>query len=87
MDFRWDLNKETANISKHGVDFSEAQTVFADEAAIIEYDVEHSSEEEERWQISGYSTRHHLLKVVYTELDETTIRIISAWKIRPSNNP
>jgi hypothetical protein len=28
--FEWDLNKASANLSKHGVSFSEAASVFAD---------------------------------------------------------
>ena len=72
MEFVWDPNKEQANIIKHGVDFTEAQTVFTDESAPIEYDLEHSAEEE-RWQIRGYSSRHRLLIVVFAELDEETI--------------
>ena len=34
VSFEWDPNKAAANVRKHGVQFSEALTVFSDEYAI-----------------------------------------------------
>ena len=31
IEFEWDKNKATANLSKHGVSFDEAKTVFYEE--------------------------------------------------------
>ena len=33
--FEWDSNKNDINITKHGIDFREASTVFYDENAIV----------------------------------------------------
>lgn len=38
MTFEWDENKNQTNKRKHGVSFEEAQTVFYDEQALLEYD-------------------------------------------------
>jgi uncharacterized DUF497 family protein len=39
--FTWDPRKAASNVSKHGVAFKEAVTVFADPLAIIVEDAEH----------------------------------------------
>ena len=76
MDFEWDENKAAANLSKHGVSFDEAKTVFDDPFHIDFYDPDHSREEE-RYLIFGESHRHRLLIVSYTER-VSGIRLISA---------
>ena len=38
MEFEWDLNKAAANLSRHGVSFEEAQTVFDDPVYVDFYD-------------------------------------------------
>jgi uncharacterized protein len=43
--FTWDKRKAVANLSKHGVSFEEALTVFTDPLARIFPDEEHSSDE------------------------------------------
>lgn len=42
MKFEWDPEKAAANVKKHGVEFSEAMTVFADPLEITISDPEHS---------------------------------------------
>ena len=42
--FEWDSAKATANASKHGVSFEEAQSVFYDEFAVQFFDEDHSGE-------------------------------------------
>ena len=42
MYFEWDENKNEKNKLKHGVSFEEAETVFYDEQALLEYDDLHS---------------------------------------------
>jgi len=78
LKFEWDEQKARVNQKKHGVSFSEAESVFYDENARLLYDAEHSSEEE-RYIILGMSDSLLLLVVchVYKE-DEDTIRIFSA---------
>lgn len=76
MTFEWDENKARINLSKHGVSFDEAKTVFEDSFYVDFYDPDHS-EAEERYLIVGQSTQNRLLIVSYTER-QASIRIISA---------
>ena len=78
--FDWDEEKNQININKHGVSFEQAQYVFFDENAIVEYDDEHS-EDEDRFVIIGADIDFKILMVChcFRENDEV-IRIISARK-------
>ena len=77
IEFAWDPVKDLMNQRKHGVSFEEAQTVFLDEKALLEYDEAHSLEEE-RFRLLGMSDRNNVLLVVHCVRNEDTIRIISA---------
>jgi uncharacterized protein len=78
--FDWDPRKASANRAKHGVSFDEALTVFADEAALLIADPDHS-EVEERFVLLGMSALLRVLVVVHCDREaEGTIRIISARK-------
>ena len=74
--FEWDDKKASENLTKHGVSFSEASTVFADPLSRTILDSLYS-EEEERLVILGQSGLQHTLVVVHTYRGEV-IRIISA---------
>ena len=76
MEFEWNRDKAEANLSKHGVSFDEAKTVFDDPLYIDFYDPDHS-EDEDRYIIIGQSQEHRLLIVSYTEREDK-IRLISA---------
>lgn len=80
--FEWDPRKAAKNLRKHKISFKEAETVFRDRLAVIFDDEEHS-DDEFREIIIGYSTKNHLLLVWFTELDDTTIRIIGSRKATP----
>jgi len=43
--FDWDRDKEAVNVAKHGVDFSEAQSAFADPMLVLAADKGHSLKE------------------------------------------
>ena len=79
MEFEWDENKAEANLSKHGVSFDEAKTVFDDPLYIDFYDPDHS-DDENRYIIIGESQQRRLLIVSYTERDRQT-RLISAREV------
>ena len=79
LSFEWDSKKVSSNVTKHGVTFDEASTVFADPLAVIFDDDDHSREEL-REIIIGYSMLGQLLLVSFTERDKMTVRIISARK-------
>jgi uncharacterized protein len=76
MTFDWDDRKAADNLTKHGVSFDEAKTVFDDPLYIDFYDPDHS-EDEERYLITGLSNQGRLLIMSYTERTEF-IRLISA---------
>lgn len=79
MKFEWDENKAAVNLSKHGISFEEARTVFDDPLSVDFYDPDHS-DEEERYIIVGESQQGNLLIVSYTERADF-IRLISARKV------
>jgi uncharacterized DUF497 family protein len=81
--FEWDAAKAADNALKHDVTFEEAQTAFDDPNVVIEYDEEHSREEDRRRAI-GFSYRWRLISVIYTKRDEETIRLISARRTTPA---
>ena len=75
MKFQWDINKARRNLSKHGVRFSDAATIFDDELALTIEDPDAVGEW--RYVTMGQSAAGVLITVVYT-LREKEIRIISA---------
>ncbi len=79
MQFEWDSTKATANLSKHGVSFDEAKSVFDDPLYVDFYDPDHS-DGENGYIIIGQSQQGRLLMVSYTERNDT-IRIISSREV------
>jgi uncharacterized protein len=76
MKYVWDENKATANLSKHGVTFEEAKTVFNDSLFVDFYDPDHSYGEH-RYILIGESHQGRLLFISYMERNDV-IRLISA---------
>jgi len=74
--FEWDETKAETNLSKHGVSFQEARTVFLDPLARI-FDDELHSVDELREIIIGHSSDGRLLLVSFTEREVGLVRIIS----------
>lgn len=88
VDFEWDADKAERNVSRHGVSFEEARSVFFDDYARQFFD-EDRSDDEERFLMLGLSSRSRVLLVVHCERgrdarsgaeSEPIIRIISARK-------
>lgn len=79
MNFIWDKEKSEANLKKHHISFDVAMYVFLDNNRVEIYDQKHSSEIEDRFITIGYVENVSLF-VVYTMIDEKTVRIISARK-------
>lgn len=78
--FEWHEAKNRSNIRKHGVSFTEAQSVFYDEFAVQFYD-DANSNEEDRFIMLGMSSLSRVLVVCHCErTDGDVIRIISARK-------
>jgi uncharacterized DUF497 family protein len=79
VEFEWDPVKAEYNIQKHGVDFTEAATVFNDPLSITYADPDHLVDED-RYIIIGLSMDNRLLIVAHTDRGEMT-RIISAREV------
>ncbi len=76
MEFEWSREKAKVNSTKHGIDFTEAMTVFNDPLALTFQDPDHS-DEEDRFLVFGFLNRNRLLTVAYTYRVNNT-RLISA---------
>lgn len=79
MGFEWDEKKAVFNLSKHGVSFEEAMTVFDDPLYVDFCDPDHS-DDEHRYLIIGRSQQGRLLIVSYTERADS-IRLISSREL------
>jgi hypothetical protein len=79
VNYEWDPKKAASNLSKHGVDFADAATVFDDENAITMKD-DHT--DEDRYVSIAMDAMGRVLVMVYT-WREDNIRIISARKATP----
>jgi uncharacterized DUF497 family protein len=66
MEFEWDPEKAAANTERHGVEFSEAMTIFGDPLELTIADPDHSVGEK-RFLSIGQSLKGRLLVVAYTE--------------------
>jgi len=64
-EFEWDPVKAQANLSKHGLDFERAATVFRDPLAVTIPDEEHS-ETEARWITLGKDASGQYALVIHT---------------------
>jgi uncharacterized DUF497 family protein len=72
--FTWDPRKAASNLKKHTVSFIEAASVFADPLAAMLED----TLDPERAILVGQSDKRRVLLIVFIEVSEDTIRIISA---------
>jgi len=79
--FEWDPVKAERNLSKHGVSFDAAMSIFSDPLALTIFDADHN-DEEDRWITIGRAGPGNLLLAIHTHVemaaDEMLIRIISA---------
>lgn len=80
LSFVWDSNKNTGNITKHGIDFETAALVFTDDLR-LEFPDPDSPADEERYDTIGLV--HNVLFVVYCDRENkktggVDVRIISA---------
>ena len=84
IEFEWDKRKDRENQKKHGVPFTEAQTVFYDNRAIEFFDPDHSKDED-RFLMIGLSAKLRILIVNYLYKQgkkEDIIRIFSSRKAK-----
>ena len=76
MSYQWDEDKATVNLKKHGIDFADAVSVFADDLALTLSDGRFN---EERFIIIGADAFGRILLIVYTWRGRD-VRLISARK-------
>jgi uncharacterized protein len=76
MAYQWDSYKAAINLSKHGIDFADAVSVFADDLAVT---MSEERFDEERFITIGIDALGRVLVVVYT-CRGNDIRLISARK-------
>jgi len=79
MRFAWNQKKAAGNLSKHGISFEEAATVFGDPLSDTFPNPDHSLEEH-RFVIIGSSESGKILVVAHTD-DGELVRIISAREV------
>ena len=77
MDVNWDPDKAKSNYKKHGVHFSDAESVLYDPCALTIED--EYSEEEHRYISIGLDAIGRTLVIVYATINDD-IRLISARK-------
>ena len=82
VQFEWHPEKAHKSVSKHGVSFDEAATVFGDPLAVTIDDPDHS-QEERRFLTTGLSERKRLIIVAHTDR-EGRVRIITAREVTPA---
>lgn len=80
--FQWDSYKAAKNLSKHGVSFAEAATVFFDPRIMLTEDSRHS-QTEDRFIALGETNRKRVVFVAFTYrrskgYEKEIYRIISA---------
>jgi uncharacterized DUF497 family protein len=75
LDFVWDVHKAAANIAKHGVRFEQACEVFFDPLVRV---VDAGVADAARDGLLGQTNNGSLLFVVHIEIENDSIRIISA---------
>jgi uncharacterized protein len=77
MRFEWDERKEKGSITKHGVSFGEARSVFYDENAVEFFDPDHSADED-RFIMLGISYKLRVIVVCHCFREsDAVVRIIS----------
>ncbi|EPC02476.1 hypothetical protein L861_08920 [Litchfieldella anticariensis FP35 = DSM 16096] len=73
--FVWNDAKASGNLNKHGVSFEEAVTVFDDPMLVVQ---DASRNDQTRDAVIGFDLHTRLLFVVYVEIQDDGLRIISA---------
>jgi len=77
MRYTWDEKKAAQNLRLHRIAFEDAVKIF--QGPILEQLDERFDYPERRWYAIGLADARPVT-VIYTDLDEQTRRIISAWK-------
>jgi len=74
--FDWDEGNIKKNFKKHSVTVQESEEVFSNEPFFISEDMEHSTNEEQRFEALGKTKENRMLFVSFT-VRNTKVRFIS----------
>ncbi len=77
--FVWDESKRLKVVAEHKVDFALLLDAFDDDFGVYFEDVEHSTQEETRFNLIGFAARYGLIFAAFT-YENKDIRLITAWK-------
>lgn len=77
MEFEYDPDKSTANLDKHGIEFTDAQQLWLDPLRV---EVPARTEDEPRWLVIGQIHNKHWSAVITYRQEK--IRIISVRRSR-----
>ena len=80
MRYSWDPEKNRRNIRRHGVDFSDAISIFEG------LTLERIDDREDYGEVRVYAVGEangRVITVIYTDREDDERRIISAWKAEP----
>ena len=78
MLFEWDEYKNAENIRRRDLDFADARQVF--QRPVLRMLDDREDYGEDRWIGIGMLDSNRIVVIIFTELDENTIRIISMRK-------
>jgi uncharacterized DUF497 family protein len=78
--FVWNTDKANSNLAKHGVSFEQAAEAFFDPFLRV---IDATDNDEARVAIIAMDESWRLLFVVHVEVEEDTVRIISARRAEP----
>ncbi len=74
--FDWDKGNITKNINKHNVTVQESEEIFSNEPFILAEDIEHSTNNEQRFEALGRTRSDRKLFVSFT-IRKNKVRVIS----------
>ena len=77
MEFQYDPAKSSSHLSKHGIDFEEAQKLWLDQEAII---IPAQNEGDARWMVIGYIDKQQWTAII--TFRGRSIRLISVRRSR-----
>lgn len=80
MNYIWDPPKKAKVERDHKINFEMIRDIFRDPNAIEFIDEQHSNENETRYGIIGLTAEYGLIYLVFVEVDEATIRFVTARK-------
>lgn len=87
IQFTWKPEKAERVWRERRIRFEEAETALDDPCALLEFDQEHSSINQERWKVVGFTNKQRMLTVIHCEADPIhglrQIHIITCWKATP----